>query len=161
MTPLGNACTSYCLPSVSERRLHLEKRSDLRERIPVHHFGLHGICVVGPLCYALVIGRSVIECRRTGFYGGFPVAREQATTQRDSTCQPGCQCKLCLLRAAPPASLPSEWTAAVSCSSAPKQRQRNRSLASTLPTPRKPNFTITISKKFSVEKSVKLSDRAP
>ncbi|KAJ4986166.1 hypothetical protein SVAN01_08319 [Stagonosporopsis vannaccii] len=58
---------------------------------------------------------------------------------------------------APPASLPSEWAAAADGSSAPKQGQRGRSPTSTLPTPRKPDFKIAISKSFTVEKSVKLS----
>lgn len=101
------------------------------------------------------------SCFERGFYGGFhgffqwPGERTQLSI--DSTCRQGYLCKLCCFEKHTPCfasiGVDSRWRVQTRANPI----ERNRSPTSTLPTPRKPKFTIAISKSFTVEKSVKLS----
>lgn len=85
-----------------------------------------------------------------GFYGGFHVffqwPGERTQLSIDSTCRQGCLCKLCCFEKHTPCfasiGVDSRWRVQTRANPI----ERNRSPTSTLPTPRKPEFTIAISK---------------
>ena len=126
-TPQGNACMSYWLPNVSSNdRSQVDKRSD---RVCDSCFcSLTSVLKGRDICFGRLQASShnsakLLRARLLRRLPRIlPVARRKDTAQHRLHVSARLSVQVMLLREAhPPASLPSEWTAAGECRRAPIQ----------------------------------------